>query len=1453
MSLWDRIGKAASTIKNGFEHLGGAAYQFVRAPVGLVGDIATSPWNDDQEYNGVLNTLSSSLDRRFGSFAGESQQAFSGIVGGGVQGVDILSGGAAGKALEGAQWMYSNLVSQPIATLQLAGRQPGDRGYNTWDLLLGFDPSRIPQAWDEAQHTSPDRGIVARYAKSFGVDQYDISTADGVNNTVKAVPGGSFYSGAVAFAENFFLDPTVIGGKAVRVARIAGLTKPVTSTAKAEKIAVSTRTDNFLDRLFSHDTPEKRMAWLSNQTTVASSRNPAAPALIRQLATSEDQETARAVLRLAMDPSQMNMMRLQRQSAFHANRMYYLMDQHIPHLQNMIDGTDRIGFVSTWRQMELKQARDMVVSDKQVAADLARDAYLSGSLRQAPRMTWGGRLSEKIGWTNYQPSIYNVPMRVAKAASNYRVGVVNYHEPDSWINVKRFLDQTGVDQQTKGKFLLQWTDAAARQGNEATKTALLEQMETAGANAVGARLGLDPDLVKVGLAEGKRRRSELAAQVADPRYSAVKDADGRYLDMMDFNGDTVRMPIFVTQLKNYHPFLDVQEMTRVLSRYSSELKGEGHNLRAAFERLRANQVSVGIGTAFDETANALNNIWKPMQLLRLGYPVRNISDEGLRMYALLGVLNSLPMQGRAYLARHAEKSFARRQKNLAILEKKITNGRASPVEIEVAARLREEVEAHPGEMLFNQPFQVHSYTVEGLLQGAQGGPRRAAISARDTMRNFAEDYGAYQTRLRQEAGRDWIDSNKPEDWRRAVNGQIRADPIGMRILEGQTDEQVVEWLRREGREYRESIGGRGVDPYRWVREMRTQIDHYIPSEALQQLAAKRNLTIPDLERVVGRGNIPHVNAQDLDEARRKSFTHQIGRRFVDKAMDKLGAVPDDVFVRHPFAALSYKKKLVELIDAYDPKMTGDLTPQVLRVLEQRARAHATRQVQEMMYDLVSQPNLARTMRFMMPFYGAWSDMITKWTKIFVDDPSRIGRALQMWEIPDKLGWVHKDEFGDEVVVMKLPESIQKYVPGAKALGGVSFTKQALVPMLSGANPFIPGSGPLVSIGVAEIVRDKPNLADSVKFILPFGPGDSLVDQLAPAYLKRVRSLTKGTDDRAYANSYARIFGDLLYERNIGKNNLSDAELVKEAQRRTRSFYMLRTMVNLISPAIPQYRSPYEFFWRKAREYREKFGYNGGTNGNSWETQFLRDYGEDFFPFTEAFSKATASVAPTENGFKATKAKMDLISQFPNLEWLIVGDDDDSGKFSRAVYEWQFRTTLGPGGPALRRPTTGLEMIKDQATSLGWNAWINGNREIENMLQQRGLTDVGQPGAEDLAEIKTALRLAISDKYPDWEADYNNRPEASDVVHQIERFAYDKRFDTEPGFKSLRDYLQGRRQVIELLRARDQAGGSLNLQAKENGDLLFAWKAFVGQLRQLDPAFQSIWDRALDYDLMERGT
>src|SRR5262245_41206352 len=672
VSFWDRIGRAAAGLG---EAIGGGA-QALYAPTGFVVDLATMPFDDDLQYTSVLDLIRARARARLGDVTGGFGQIHGGIDQGAF-GIDEAVVHPLSKASAAYSWLWSEAVSQPLTTASIQYQKALGLGAGGFAPGALFSPGEWGSAYHEAEHVSPGQAAAAGYAAMVAaalpgtqsVQTYDLSTADGIHRAVADMPAGSLVSGSLDFTANVIADPTVLLGKAGAAARAS---RTLVQQAGVDATVANTRTDHFLARLFEKDTAEQRAAWLGRNKVVNDKRNPETPKLIWLLAHAEDAEDARMILRTAMlrDPFAERALRTRSEDL--AAQLDYLTDTKIPLLQKTLTGETNT-FQSNWGKKTVAEYRAQAEAAKPVVTRNQMLADLAGTLERQPVVGAVQRLGDHLSWDLWQPSPYNIPIPVIKSASTIRPGVVGYHDSTSWINLQRFLDQSGVDRETRGRLMLDWAKATDRGVNEAGMRTILERAESAATTAAAGRAGVSRELADIILKHGQVRRSEVFARLSDPMYSTVT-RDGQRIDSILDNGEVLRVPIDVSQNENYHALLDLTDLDRVLRRYAPELKGREADLEVVLDAIARRKPLPTALAGLEEVGQMLNNIWKPAQLLRLGYTVRNITDESLRTIAVHGVMSYLPMVGRSIRGRSVENVAARTEKLRERLEHKARVG-----------------------------------------------------------------------------------------------------------------------------------------------------------------------------------------------------------------------------------------------------------------------------------------------------------------------------------------------------------------------------------------------------------------------------------------------------------------------------------------------------------------------------------------------------------------------------------------------------------------------------------------------------------------------------------------------------------------------------------------------------------------------------------------------------------
>ena len=215
MSIFDRLGTLA-------KDLGGAAFAAPR----FVWDVATSPFNDDEQFNGVKNTLVNSGAKALGS-------AIKPIS-------DIASMPVISTGLQKLDTANREAIREPLTTALLVGAE------NPTGIGNVFKKSTWQKAYDDAQHVSVGQAFVGELGALKGAATGD--TAD-VNEKVNWSDPNSvtayfnhgtqkFWSGFGDVAIQTFGDLSIAGGKAAKVVKGASwATDSLNGAGRAEKTA----------------------------------------------------------------------------------------------------------------------------------------------------------------------------------------------------------------------------------------------------------------------------------------------------------------------------------------------------------------------------------------------------------------------------------------------------------------------------------------------------------------------------------------------------------------------------------------------------------------------------------------------------------------------------------------------------------------------------------------------------------------------------------------------------------------------------------------------------------------------------------------------------------------------------------------------------------------------------------------------------------------------------------------------------------------------------------------------------------------------------------------------------------------------------------------------------------------------------------------------------------------
>lgn len=1511
VSILGRIGKIATGL-----------YGAAEAPFGLVKDLATSPFTDD-EVDGFLNTIYSSFKDRGGQLFGRAL--------GPEEGVGALFGAVpepirepvafvTEPVMEGLETVYREGISEPISaaiTASSLADRPGGGG------LAGlFDADNWREGYRIAQDRSPGQAFALAYGTKDIADEAEV-------NEFAATDTYEMLSGTADAVLRLKLDPTILAGKAGAAVRESRVIRVGETAGDLQRAVHSPQLARFNDALEGLNSAEIRHRFFPDHAHGAP--------ISHFLADAADSDTRLLTAKALMgDTASLDALSIDRADL--ASQVNRALD--VRRSVGYLDNPD--GLFAEAAHPVMVQAEAELDALFDTAARQERLDKTVGMMREVPRDRVVDRARSRVTRSDfYQSSPYARPLRRVFTMQPH--GIVNLHDTTGDVQLARMLEHSPlpIDRRDalRGEYM-----AATDPGE---RLSVLVRAEDEAVTALAKNAGMTVDEVDDVLRQANRSRGRAAEVLKGRKYDGENRSLLHFAD--DEDGVMHEIPLMVSQEVNLAPLADLDEVRRATTRIG---------------QFRARHPSTDIP---EEMLTAFYKVWRPSVLLRVGWPVRVVGDEQLRIIAKIGALAQM---------RELKTGLRNRLMDRIATVPKQVEAFANAEGLGAGYRAARQVgkEALAERVTTRGGMTIRNYE----MQGAFGVPADNANIYKDLssarasfMAIFGREEDGVLRELRERSGQ-WrsIGPDEPSyasAWEHAVNNQIGHDQLARKFLEGETVDDAVAWMTGtdEGLAYMNRVKARRSNPRAWASTLKEQVDSYLPDDNLKALALGRKAKAADLARLLPDPSVrPIVHGEILEQATGRSYVTQRLQQILDKGFEKLGAQPTDILSRQPFFDHMYRAEVERLVNVLDEQPggltlehlserravkdtlgfegtqddfamlrqlagrddhnlraymrqnyggdVGDLIQMVdgapqptrnlidnydqiraalqrakdegaefgeflpedylavldrirprggipagrLRRVEEQAREYALGETKTLLYDLAEQSDLARMLRFWMPFYGAWQEVITRWSGLAVENPAFIARARLVWNAPEKAGIV-TDETGavvhadgsatnalgergkagsERFITLPLPEWVTD-IPGLKGVkdqGGVKFSKKAFNLALSGA----PGFGPVVQIAANEIVKDRPELEASLKFVLPFGTTQDTKQLLMPAFAKRLSTRAAGEEDRVFRNTVLRLYFDSIVDYNLGKRD--DRPTYAEAKRKADAFYNVRLAASWFLPAQPQFTSPYQAYIDAYRALKEK-------DPETADEQFLERFGPEFFPLTQSLSRSMDGVPPTLEGFAARKKYRDLIEQHPDLGGLIVGSEG-AGEFARAVYDSQLASKVKPGGEFYQRESPSFEEASVAPdVRLGWIEYSRAMDLIEAARVQMGLPNLNVKAAAGLLSAKQQLTAALAQKHPDWYSEFSTRDELAfdKRLAGLRTIAADKRLSGRSEIQVLGKYLQARDAIQGVLARREHK----SLTASDNADLRTAWDAITGSLIEQDLSFSQLFYRFLERDTL----
>lgn len=382
------------------------------------------------------------------------------------------------------------------------------------------------------------------------------------------------------------------------------------------------------------------------------------------------------------------------------------------------------------------------------------------------------------------------------------------------------------------------------------RTRVVKQIENNALRYLASKHGVtNEDLIK-----------EVYRRLDERRFDMVKNFKDRTYGIDPTDGSMIKTgPVMTSQLETRMPMLDMKVLED-----SVKIAARDH-YNWAF-REKAWEAADATKNFFDE----LQSLWKASVLLRLGYTQRNVGEGWLRSAAVLGTIPSFqhPLTSLKNLASNTNKRFDARY------VRKLTAEEETLAKQVVAANKKAQTLTDPDEVKaladrvadwnsrldqirdIRKAQRTRSHLGDSeAFAGDLGQLYRDQASGAQTTENFLQSNWA--RRLNSSlADSQWtrINPGKPQYWDELAGAirQFRNDPPSLMALEGKSMEEITKWLHSsEATLYRRDmrLTHKMVDDFAASRV--GMVEKYLPTEDSRLLAASRDVEASELETALG--------------------------------------------------------------------------------------------------------------------------------------------------------------------------------------------------------------------------------------------------------------------------------------------------------------------------------------------------------------------------------------------------------------------------------------------------------------------------------------------------------------------------------------------------------------------------------------------------------------------------
>lgn len=705
-----------------------------------------------------------------------------------------------------------------------------------------------------------------------------------------------------------------------------------------------------------------------------------------------------------------------------------------------------------------------------------------------------------------------------------------------------------------------------------------------------------------------------------------------------------------------------------------------------------------------------------------------------------------------------------------------------------------------------------------------------------------------------------------------IRNQMMPDPAARQIVAGTPLDDVSKWMSgtSQGRAYMKAL--HVGDPDVKVNELASMVKQFLPYDGMRDAALAGKFNAGTIEKYMPDAKMrPDINANIAALVHGGDGPTNILKKASDWMMEMTGTMPDDILVRHPLYNTLYKSRLTDSVQSWLRDTGQTILQKADRdMLVAGAHAGARSDLRNLVYDVSRFNDMGHTLRFISPFFNAWFNAMSTWTKLIMENPGLLGRSYQakriLWDSPfavDNRTGQHANPntpWDQTSFVMHMPSKVAATLGYALGPQTVKDIGEAASPLFGGFNNVPidaktlisptyldaignPGFGPLVSVPVNQIVKDHPSLMNDavVRSMLNNMVDQNSMQQLLPSGLNDVVGLSNllvGSPDSSsqYAKNVWSIYQEQYYDYLNGQRTAPPDWGSVETQ--AKYLTVVDLFVNRLSPLGFKPATSHSYLIDEYKRMVQQDPKNARQN-------FYDKYGRAGMYFTQSLATDPTGIPATVGASAAVKRYSAELKRFPELAAAIVGPEGN-GNFDQMAYDWQV-------AQGLRQKLSPEQAATQVNINTGWAQYAQLSAQVQSLLQARGLQSINAPAARDLKAMLNNFVAATGDPddprhNPDFYNNYGayNQNDYQTRIQDLFTIAQDPGLLANPlrsDIRSLHAYVQIRDSIYAALQKRP----AKQLSAPGNSDLAQEYDTWVGDRMQSDTKFAQLYDRFLRKD------